>query len=72
MAQGGFIVTGPCYVCSTIFAFNTERVPSFMENGIRHPICLDCITLVNAERKQNGLPEWEIYPDSYGHIQETI
>lgn len=54
-------VTGKCYCCPRIFSFNAEKVPSFQGE----PICLSCITIANAKRAENGLPQWPVADDAY-------
>lgn len=63
--QGGMFAFGPCCVCRKHFVFNAARVPT--SNG--RPICLDCITEINARRRRLGMPEWEVYPDSYDELE---
>lgn len=52
---------GDCFGCRQVFSFNPLRVPSYQGE----PICRACIERVNAQRRQRGLPEWPVFPDSY-------
>ena len=47
---------GTCYGCKCLFSFNPELVPSIPINGVREPICRDCVERVNPLRQQKGLP----------------
>jgi hypothetical protein len=72
MSAGFAIAMGECIVCKRLFSFNPVRVPSTVAmTGKREPICEGCITLVNAGRRKNGLPEWPIFPDSYEPVEES-
>jgi len=55
------IAHSACATCGKPFAFNPLRVPSWRSG----PICPVCIDLVNARRKEIGLPAFEIAPDAY-------
>lgn len=54
--MGYLIATAPCVGCSTPFSFNPERVPSIEVEGVKRPICRNCIERVNPQRIANGLP----------------
>lgn len=64
--------TGACIVCKRPFTFNPVRVPSTsLLNGTRQPICSYCIEIVNARRKEAGLPLWPIPDDAYQPCDES-
>jgi len=53
----GFIQAfSACIACTRPFFYNPMRVPSFTRDGVREPICPDCIDRINTLRRANGLP----------------
>lgn len=68
---GYMIAMGDCFVCHRLFHFNPDRVPSHRdENGVRQPICGDCIEKANAVRKTNGLEPIVPLPGAYEPTEE--
>jgi hypothetical protein len=64
--------TGPCLTCGGLFIFNPMRVPSFRVNGIREPVCEDCLTgVINPRRVEAGLPPFEIMRGAYEACDES-
>jgi len=63
--MGYMMVYGECLLCWKVFAFNPELVPSHTVEGVREPICQDCITSVNSTRVQGGLEPLWVSPDAY-------
>jgi len=63
--SGVIYVLGPCYVCKGLFTFNADRVPSITVNGVREPICADCVALANPRRIANGLDPIVPLPGAY-------
>jgi hypothetical protein len=77
--SGWVIATSRCFGCGRLFGYNPHRVPSIQidpathqwsANGVREPICRECVQRVNPQRVANGLPEIVIYADSYEPIPE--
>jgi hypothetical protein len=68
--MGYVTAMGSCWSCGSIFCFNPHRVPSFPVNGVRMPICLNCMTIANAKRKEAGVEPHPIHPDAYEAIGE--
>ena len=62
---------GRCVSCSRIFGFNPHKVPSIRLNGVREPVCQDCVKDLNAVRVTRGMPAWEIHPDAYEPVDEN-
>jgi len=62
---GYMFIYGACFGCGRLFTFNAERVPSIPINGVRQPICLDCVERVNPTRIANGLEPIVPHPDAY-------
>lgn len=54
--MGYAFCTSPCYSCKKVFCYNPMKVPSLPINGIREPICKECIDIANPQRVKNGLP----------------
>ena len=63
--MGFMYVIGNCYACSVLFAFNADWVPSIPIDGVREPICRDCVARANPIRKQNGLEPIWVHPEAY-------
>ena len=63
--MGYMMVIGPCFGCGRTFSFHPDRVPSITINGIREPICLNCVERANPIRVQNGLDPIRILPGAY-------
>jgi hypothetical protein len=62
----GFVsCTGTCYTCRKLITFNPNKVPSIRINGVKEPVCRECITAANPKRKANGMPEITILPGAY-------
>lgn len=68
--MGVVFVMGACYGCGKPFGFNPHLVPSIPINGVREPICPDCVAIANPRRKANGLPEIQVLPGAYEPIDE--
>lgn len=63
--MGFMMVIGNCYTCGVLFSFNAEHVPSVVVDGVREPICRDCIARANMLRQEQGQDPIWIYPDAY-------
>ena len=63
--MGYAIATSACLGCKRIFSYNPVRVPSLRINGVRQPICSDCIARSNPKRIANGLDPIVPHPDAY-------
>jgi hypothetical protein len=62
----GFVyVLGPCFGCCRVFAFNADLVPSIRHEGVKQPICQDCVDTVNPQRVANGLDPIVVRPGAY-------
>jgi hypothetical protein len=68
--MGYAFCTGFCFGCKKIFTFNPMRVPSIPINGIREPVCLECITRANPARIKNGLEPIVPLPGAYESCEE--
>jgi len=70
--MGVAVLWAQCYTCGGMMPCNPKRVPSLPdEEGVRQPICQQCIRLANVEREKQGSPMFEIAPDAYEPIDET-
>ncbi len=54
-----------------MFRFNPYLVPSLMIDGIKEPICQDCINQANPRRIANGLEPIVSLPGAYDAIDEN-
>lgn len=68
--MGCILMLGACVCCRRPFCFNPHRVPSERVNGVRQPICRNCVEEANPIRKAKGLEPIKIYEDSYEPIAE--
>jgi hypothetical protein len=55
------MATGICTLCQRKFCFDMERVPSIQ--GL--PICAQCITAINDQRRQRGFQPIPVLPGAY-------
>ncbi len=66
MSDGGWVMAyGGCFSCQKPFSFNPNKVPSIRMNGVKEPVCGDCMTLVNNQRVAIGQEPHFIHPDAY-------
>ena len=63
--MGWMFVLGECYGCGRMFTFNADHVPSIPIDGVREPICRNCVERANPERVKNGLEPIVPHPDAY-------
>jgi len=59
------VVYGGCLLCRNLFTYNPDLVPSHRVNGVREPICRDCMNMVNSRRVGAGLEPFWVSPDAY-------
>ena len=65
-------VSMPCVACQRlIFNFHPNKVPSLRVNGVRQPVCRECIERVNPMRAANGLEPITIPPGAYDPCEES-
>lgn len=69
--MGYALAFSACCSCHRVFGYNPIRVPSVRVNGVREPVCRECIERANPLRKQAGLPELVIHPDAYEPVEES-
>lgn len=57
----------PCIGCKRVFTCNPDLVPSLLieATGVKHAVCLDCVTSANPKRIKNGLPPITVLPGAY-------
>jgi hypothetical protein len=65
MVTGWVFAVGECACCQELFMFNPDWVPSVPLDGVRRPICWDCVELVNPVRVANGLDPIRVHPNAY-------
>lgn len=72
--MSGFVtVIGSCCSCGKIMGFNPNTVPSYRVNGVREPLCEDCVQKINERRRANNLPVISYDKDAYtGCPEEEI
>jgi hypothetical protein len=68
--MGYALAMGACVRCKRIFSFNPVRVPSLKVNGVKEPICADCIKWANPRRVAAGLEPFIPAPDAYEACNE--
>jgi hypothetical protein len=69
--MGVALAMSPCFGCGRIFAYNPTHVPSIPINGVRQPICLDCVHRANPARIKNGLRPIIPHRDAYEPCDES-
>lgn len=69
--MGVVLCFAPCVNCKTVFGFNPMYVPSLTWQGVKQPICLNCITLINPRRIANGLPAIVPHHQAYEPADES-
>lgn len=65
MESGIAFALGTCYCCHQPMTFNPVRVPVYTGDGTREPICFDCVTIINAQRKKLGYALIQVLPGAY-------
>ena len=68
--SGYAIVISPCFGCGKTFGYNPHKVPSIPIDGVREPICGDCVERANPIREANGLDPIVVLPGAYDPIDE--
>lgn len=63
--MGYMMAMAGCCCCKLPFSFNPDLVPSVVIDGVRQPICRDCVVRANPERKKRGLAVISILPGAY-------
>lgn len=63
--MGYVFATSPCANCGRLFNYNPNLVPSVRVNGVREPICRDCVEWANPLRKEKGLDPIKVLPGAY-------
>lgn len=69
--MGYAICIGTCMGCGRTFGFNPNRVPSMRVNGVREPICEECVNRANRLARKEGRPEFVIPKNAYEAVNES-
>jgi hypothetical protein len=56
---------GNCAFCGNLFDFNPHLVPVLVIDGMREPVCRECIEHANPMRIKLGLEPIAILPGAY-------
>lgn len=59
-----------CCSCKRPFSYNPNLVPSIRVNGVREPMCGDCVARANPARKKLGLEPIRVLPGAYEPCKE--
>ena len=70
--MGYYFAFGECYGCKQMFSFNPDAVPSIRIDGVKQPICRNCVDRANPKRVANGLPPIVPLPGAYGVAEEGV
>ncbi len=62
---------GNCIACNNPFSFNPMKVPSLRVNGVREPLCKECVAEANRLRVERGDKPVVIHPDAYDPCDEN-
>lgn len=69
---GYMFAMGHCITCGMVFSFNPDSVPSTRAiTGKREPVCLVCMTAINAKRETMGQPAFPIMAGAYDPCEES-
>jgi len=68
--SGYAMVYSPCFGCGQMFGYNPHLVPSIRVNGVREPVCRNCLETANKRREANGDKPHPIKPGAYEPIRE--
>ena len=68
--SGYAMMFAPCLGCKQTFGFNPHLVPSWRVNGVREPVCRNCVEAANSRRVKNGDTPHPIMPGAYEPIRE--
>jgi hypothetical protein len=69
--MGGYVFgVSSCIGCGQTFCYNPDKVPSLRVEGIRQPVCRNCIEEANPIRIANGLEPIAIQPGAYEALPE--
>lgn len=61
-----------CFGCGRPFFFNPHHVPSTRDGqGVRRPVCRNCVALLNEHRAAAGLEGVRVHPDAYEPLPEA-
>lgn len=69
--MGYMFAMGNCAGCHQPFSFNPTWVPSVRVNGVKEPICRNCVLVANPKRIANGLEPIEPHPEAYEPMDEN-
>ena len=65
------MVMSPCCGCGNVFSYNPNKVPSTRDSqGVKQPICKECVERVNPKRIANGLEPIVPLPGAYEPVEE--
>jgi hypothetical protein len=62
---------GACIGCGKLFSYNPTKVPALRVDGVREPVCRDCVARANPERVKNGLDPIVPDPEAYEPCDES-
>ena len=68
--MGYAMAMGTCFACHKPFTFNPMRVPSIRIEGVKQPVCRECVERANPMRIANGLEPIVPAPDAYDACDE--
>lgn len=70
--MGYALCVAQCYGCRGTFGFNPHKVPSVKDDqGIRQPICGDCVKVMQEKQRKMNVPVWpDPLPGAYEGLPE--
>jgi hypothetical protein len=68
--MGYMSLIAECVRCNRVFTCNPDLVPSVRINGVKEPICKDCIEPINKLRAKLGNELIKPLPGAYD-VEET-
>lgn len=69
--MGYAVVMSPCYSCGRVMSYHPHKVPSIRDGqGVRQPVCKECIDKGNPIRESKGLSPITYSEDAYSYCSE--
>jgi len=67
---GSAFALAPCVGCNRVISFNPSLVPSVSLDGRRHPVCLQCVEIINRNRRRHHTAPIVPPPGTYEPLPE--
>lgn len=69
--MGYAFCVGSCALCSLAMTFNPHKVPSINTDGVKRPVCADCVRQMQNIQRRKGYTPWpDPLPGAYQPLPE--